>query len=107
MSYYTTFSLNAIGGDWNVIEQFRMQNAEAYNAIDNDGETVNQRQWRRWREDMIEFSELHPQTLFELRGFGEEDGDIWRAFFLNGQSERQDAMIVYDDPPTWTGLALP
>jgi len=38
-----------------------------------------------------------PNVLFALAGEGEESGDLWRAYYLNGKTWRSKAEIVY--PP--------
>lgn len=53
--------------------------------------------WYQHDEDMIAISKAYPETLFELRGEGEESGDIWRSFYKNGKSKHQSARMVFPD----------
>jgi hypothetical protein len=53
--------------------------------------------WYSFDNDMVAFSALHPNYLFELEGWGEEDGDIWRAYFQNGKYYKVDAEVIF--PP--------
>ena len=59
---------------------------EARYALDNDGSTSgNESKWYEHQEEMREFSKLHPSVLFTLHGEGEENGDIWDEYYLNGK----------------------
>lgn len=53
--------------------------------------------WYDWEGDMTELSKAFPDVTFELSGEGEETGDIWKARFKDGKSERIDAKIVWED----------
>lgn len=53
---------------------------DKYNLFDG-GET----KWYDHHEDMIEFSKKHPNAVFLLSGEGEEQGDIWKAYYKNGK----------------------
>lgn len=43
--------------------------------------------WYKHEEDMKRFSRLYPHTVFELSGEGEEGGDIWKKYFLDGKMQ--------------------
>jgi hypothetical protein len=43
--------------------------------------------WYEWEQDMLKFSALWPGVLFHVHGEGEESGDIWDAYFLNGKRQ--------------------
>lgn len=56
--------------------------------------------WSKWAEhdeDMIRLSRNFPQVLFVLDGAGEEDGDLWRTYYLSGLLQYAPAQITY--PP--------
>jgi len=46
---------------------------------------------------MRQYSLKHPNTLFKLSGEGEESGDIWQEYYLNGKMQLVTAQIVFDD----------
>ena len=46
---------------------------------------------------MREYSKRHPKTVFKLIGTGEEAGDMWIEYYLNGKMQRTVAKIVFDD----------
>lgn len=52
--------------------------------------------WYSHEEDMRSFSKLHPTILFQLSGEGEDSGDIWTEYYLNGKMQRCEAKITYD-----------
>ena len=58
------------------------------------GETVK---WYEHERDMRIYSKKHPNTLFILRGEGEESGDIWLEYHKNGLMQRCRAKLVFDD----------
>lgn len=53
--------------------------------------------WDDHEKDMLKLSREFPKTLFKLHGEGEEDGDIWDKYFLNGKIQRCHAKIIIDD----------
>ncbi len=59
--------------------------------------------WYEWKEDMIAFSKKFPKVCFKVHGEGEESGDIWDAYFLNGKYQTHKARVLIDecDPNKW------
>lgn len=43
--------------------------------------------WYEWEQDMRRLSKKVPTVLFTLDGRGEEDGDIWVAYFKGGKAQ--------------------
>ena len=52
--------------------------------------------WYDESEDMTKYSLLYPTTIFVISGEGEENGDLWEAYFLNGKMQMCKAKIEYD-----------
>ena len=55
-----------------------------HSLIISDHEPVK---WYEFNDDMIELSEAFPEVTFKLHGEGEESGDIWDRYYLNGDVE--------------------
>jgi hypothetical protein len=52
--------------------------------------------WYEHEDDMRKFSQLYPFILFEFSGEGEESGDIWKKYFLNGKMQICSARIEFE-----------
>ena len=48
-------------------------------------------------EDMRKISKIYQNVIFSLYGNGEEDGDMWVKYFMNGKVQTEDAVITYAD----------
>lgn len=72
-------------------------------ALEPDGETLESCKWYDWLEDMIKMSRDFPNVLFKLHGEGEQNEDVWDAYFLNGKSQVHKAKMIIDecDPNGW------
>ena len=55
---------------------------------------LDESKWYKWKENLVEFTKKIPDMLVEIYAEGEENEDIWKARFLNGKMERQDAKIM-------------
>lgn len=53
--------------------------------------------WDDHESEMIELSKTFPDIVFKLHGEGEENGDLWDQYFMNGRMQYCPAEIVY--PP--------
>ena len=53
--------------------------------------------WYNHEKDMLELSYSHPSWGFMLEGVGEERGDIWVAYFLNGNYIRRQRQEIESD----------
>ncbi len=56
----------------------------------------DQIKWYEWEREMRAISAKFPEVFFTVEGHGEEDGDIWIAYFLGGKMQKEDAKIVFD-----------
>lgn len=96
MGYYTNFSLKVVEIIRGVeIEVDELQFPEFNEEIMYDGElsiqelidgNVDFMKWYDHEEDMIKISKKFPNLVFILDGDGEESGDIWREFYMNGNT---------------------
>lgn len=53
--------------------------------------------WYEHDEDMVKLSKMFPGVLFTLRGEGEESGDLWVSYYLNGKHQLCKAEAVYPE----------
>lgn len=106
MGYYTTFYGEVSGPDF-AMRAF-MEDAEsvvpgAYEIPLADfcsGDILggDSMKWYGYESDMLSLSNKYPALLFSLRGEGEESGDMWKAWFRNGESLRVNAVVTYPEP---------
>ena len=105
MGYYTEYKLKlsehktepgkTVDLDY-VMYQFRKECEGARCSLTEDGRSSGSTKWYDSTEDLKAFSKKYPTVLFELSGEGEESGDIWMEYFLNGKSQRCGAIITYE-----------
>lgn len=53
--------------------------------FDQNGWSKDSYKWYSWETDVLEASRRMPGVLITLTGSGEETGDLWRAYFLDGR----------------------
>ncbi len=109
MGYYTRFSLNVSElnkrvlpkskrfDEFEIIKDLRDTNENAEYCLEEDGSAAEGSKWYEWQEELVEFSKKYPNALFEMSGEGEESGDIWKAYILNGKSQICKVRLVFDE----------
>jgi hypothetical protein len=95
MGYYTSYTLKVKEGDPGLIEVFREDNTYAPHALYSDGSTSDKCTWYEHEEDLKTFSELHPNTVFELHGISEDGDNIWYKYFKNGKMQVAEATVIF------------
>ena len=83
------FSLN-----WAIAKHIEDDNGETY-GFDTSGNAQDSCKWYRHEDDMRQMSILFPDVLFVLRGEGEESGDLWIKYFLNGKTQSEPVEITF------------
>ena len=78
-----------------VIAELRSGNEYAQYAFDESGNAEENCKWYDHDSDLKEFSKKYPTWLFTLSGEGEEAGDMWRKYYLNGRCQEAKAQINY------------
>lgn len=96
MGYYTMYSLEVIQGDSKVIEQIWNTEDEISHVIGTNGCPNEQAKWYNYEEDMRRISKKYPNTVFKLRGDGEESGDIWVEYYKNGKCQKAQTTITFE-----------
>jgi hypothetical protein len=69
---------------------------EAKYALEEDGSSSGGCKWYDHEEEMRTFSMKYPTVVFLLEGDGEESGDVWRKYFMNGKCQIAQAKLVFD-----------
>lgn len=92
MGYYTTFNLEVIG-------HTEIDHEEEINNEFHDGYSVfdDSAKWYDYQDDMKKYSLKYPDLVFKLEGQGEQNDDMWIAYFKNGKMQECPAVITFDD----------
>ncbi len=93
MGYYTRFELQILeGDDYNTDYKKEISELSDYSYC--FGDSIK---WYDHKQDMINYSKNHPNTLFLLIGEGEEQPDMWREYYKNGLSHRIVGVMTFED----------
>lgn len=116
MGYYTDFSLDVqksvqdensdiavnkmkyIEALHNIVEALHNFDEDSKYALDEKGGTLESVKWYSYQESLLKFSKFFPDWVIILSGVGEEVGDFWREYFLNGKSIRVKGEVVFEEP---------
>lgn len=106
MGYYTAYSMCLLDPETQEVlsdEKYNailpkvidlLQKADVINyALDEYLDCNDTVTWYSYAEDVAEISRQIPDVLFAVHGDGDENGDIWDHYFLNGKSQRCNAEI--------------
>lgn len=64
------------------------------------------RKWYNYKDDMRKLSLAFPNTYFLLYGTGEEQGDVWKAYFYNGKVQIIKATLSFKDEPSFAEIRI-
>ena len=107
MGYYTNFDLTMIPepDEEREAEIMKAIAAKIDNKDPNDISAYDAEwclsdslKWYDHDDDMIEVSKQFPDITFILYGEGEDNDDIWKAYYRNGEMEVVTARIIFDEP---------
>ena len=65
-------------------------------GVNSDGSMSESCKWYDHEDSMRAISEAFHNVLFTLHGEGEEAGDIWDKYFLNGKMQACKAKVVIE-----------
>jgi hypothetical protein len=80
-----------------IVKALREFAPDVEDFLDEDGSTNDEDSWPGMDEEMREFSKQWPDVVFYIHGEGEEDPDLWDAYYKNGQAQYCPAVITYPD----------
>lgn len=83
MGYYTTFEVRSDRQRSQIIKRI---NEISDDTLDDDGD-MSDCKWYDHEEILTQVSKEFPRALITVNGYGEERGDVWRKYFLNGNME--------------------
>jgi len=108
MGYQTTYTIKVANKDGRVDKMLLTKIMSDLEFISNcvwfkifNGTIIISAKWYKWKLHMKELSLKYPDLQFEVEGEGEENTDIWRAYFQNEKSEVQNAVFTFPDAPDW------
>jgi len=58
---------------------------EASYALEPDGSTAQSSKWYKHEDSMVAISQREPMVLFKLHGIGDDAGDIWDKYYVDGK----------------------
>lgn len=67
-----------------------------YKVFNDDGSSYDSCKWYDHELHMRGFSAKHPGVLFKLMGVGEEGGDYWMKYFIEGRMQRAKTMLQHE-----------
>jgi len=97
MGYITRYELSVKNGNTDLISKFVTENDNASYALDENGDSNESCKWYDHEKELKAFSLKHPDALFELKGEGEESGDIWIKYIRNGKCQTCKAKLLFED----------
>jgi hypothetical protein len=105
MGYYTRYNLlikeNRSGIDDteifnNTVEKLRELDVIDY-ALDENLEGCDDVKWYESEDNMRKVSTEIQNVVFLLKGEGEESGDVWDEYYLNGKKQRCQVELIFPD----------
>lgn len=109
MGYYTSFELSWTPHkkckltqeelDTQIGAYIEDEDNELCCALEPDGSSYVSIKWYEHMDDMRAVSKKFKDVLFHLTGKGEESGDVWDAFFLNGKGQKHHAELIRAEEP--------
>lgn len=95
MGYMTNYELTFNGDVSEETLADLLTNTTGYTWDDNL--ELHDAKWYNHHNDMIYVSTQYPYVEFTLKGEGEESGDLWKTYYLNGKYQEAKAKITYDE----------
>ena len=89
MGYYTRFEIEIDRGATQVMDTLikTMDYGEFQQNSETEWSSAEQWKWYGHEDNLKAVSKAHPLSLITVTGYGEEQGDIWRKYFLAGQMQ--------------------
>jgi hypothetical protein len=97
MGYYTYHQFDIVGNDPSGLteDDHKRELGELTGYNDNLFEDSNK--WYDEPEEMTEYSKRNPETTFKITGEGEEAGDVWIRYYLNGKTQELIPTVTWPE----------
>jgi len=95
MGYYTRYSLESVTGEVDSNIDYK-EDIGRHSEYGDSCMFEQEVKWYHMKIDMMNYSASHPNILFEIHGKGEEAGDLWRMYFINGKSQYCEAIVTFE-----------
>lgn len=100
MGYYTDFKVNVSDTAMENCFHHVLQKTSGYQFHDNgDYLYLGDAKWYDWNEHLSKISQMDTfkNELITVEGDGEEQGDMWKAYFLNGNVKVAKAVVSFPE----------
>lgn len=105
MGYYTYFNGKVIEGANEKEIAITLAKLPSFEGNVSDIETIDTlndimeepMKWYSYIEDMKQISAQFPNAIIKIHGEGEDNGDLWNAYFKNGKAIVYSAQIIYPE----------
>lgn len=101
MGYTTYFTVSRNDGEpFTDAEAAALDELGIFDSSDDENEPSSMEGAAKWYDsfnDMKEFSRSFPGVVFKLHGEGEQNDDLWDAYFKDGKGQNCSADIIYPD----------
>lgn len=95
MGYYTRYKLEwDLPENWPAIAYYISQHEDEF-GVDEDGAPLDECKWYEHEATMRALSKAFPLVTFILSGEGEEQPDMWKQRWKNGEVEYSRVLEVY------------
>lgn len=99
MGYYTKYLVKILNADGspdtsNVWDWLHTNDKELFETVNHSGDECK---WYEHDNDMRKLSIRFPDSVFILSGEGEESGDVWKKYYMNGSLQEARGIITFDD----------
>lgn len=95
MGYYTDYEIEVLNGDPDEVVRAAIKELSGYGGW--QGDELHDVKWYSSQKDCLTVSKQFPDKLIQCTGVGEETGDVWVEYYLNGKSQYEKAKITFPD----------
>lgn len=87
MGYYTRYDISDNSSE----VKRAINDISGYTNIESD-----EIKWYDNVDHCVKVSKMFPDELITVEGVGEEEGDMWKAYYKNGKRQKCKAIITFE-----------